>query len=76
MKSKVIDHRCIMTGKKAYYQKKAEGVASTLKPDERGPWSAYKCPYGETHWHIGHTPSVTKVSEPNHSGDAHSKEIE
>lgn len=55
MKAKVVvAGRCLLTGKVAYYQKKAEDLANKWRPDERGDWSAYKCPYGRTHWHVGH----------------------
>lgn len=56
-KSKIINGRCAHTDKIPMYKKRAERLAERLTPDERGNWSAYKCPYGKSHWHIGHTPT-------------------
>lgn len=56
----VKDGRCPQTQKQAYYKKKALDLAEKWKPDIRGKWEAYKCPYGVSHWHIGHAKSPSK----------------
>lgn len=52
-----------MTDKIPYYKKKAEDLAAKWKADERGEWSAFKCPYGKTHWHVGHDPLKSASNE-------------
>ena len=54
IKSRIKNGRCIPTGKVAMGKKQAETRAEHWKPDERGKWDAYKCPYGKRHYHVGH----------------------
>lgn len=55
VKTRMRGNRCIMSGKVAMGKGRAEYLASVCQPDDRGIWTAYKCKWGNRHWHIGHS---------------------